>query len=505
MTALWAVARHTIQMSIRRFVGFAIAVVLVAVGALTAWFLEGDQTLVGDLRVVLAWGFRAMSAFSMLLIVFLASTVLDREIVGRQITLLDVKPISRWQVLLGKWIGLAILSLVLTLLFGGVSYASLRWVEYRWAESAGDETERSAGAAIAEREFFSSRRSYVPEVVVTESDIDGWIDRMRAEPELRALSTDPAARAAIATWLRSHPLPIPYAAATRFVARGLPALGSLAPRAVVRHRLYARSEHESLARVAHRWSFGPQSNARPTTTIDAETNAGSEAELEFPTDSVGASGTLSFALENRTGEDGDEIPSRLFVSSTAELEVLVPTGEFEGNFGRGLALFWIRLCMLAGIGVAASTFLRGSVTAFLLTGLVVAGSLNNFVSDLVVQPEAENPVEEWLAARDQGQDEHTHDDGHGHDHAHGHAHDHGHDHGSAADGGILDSLAPLFFLALPDFVDTDPVPDLLVAREIEWRRILRQMCVDIGLRTGGVWILGLFFFYRREVGIPVLD
>ena len=52
---------------------------------------------------------------------------LAREIEERQLQMVDVKPIARWQLWLGKWLGIMTLNATLLLLSAGSVYGTLLW------------------------------------------------------------------------------------------------------------------------------------------------------------------------------------------------------------------------------------------------------------------------------------------------------------------------------------------------------------------------------------------
>jgi ribose transport system ATP-binding protein len=73
-------------------------------------------------------------------------------------------------------------------------------------------------------------------------------------------------------------------------------------------------------------------------------------------------GKLRLTIYNLSGRKENKPPARINIPYNNGLEVLVPAGSFEANFLRALTLLWIRLAMIAAIGIAANTFLSGPVT-----------------------------------------------------------------------------------------------------------------------------------------------
>ena len=198
--------------------------------------------------------------------------------------------------------------------------------------------------------------------------------------------------------------------------------------------------------------------------------SGSTREIHLDAPLIAPDGTLVAMLANVTGPKDEKPPATVSVPLDKGLEVLVQTGSFEANLARGLALLWIRMAMIAAMGLAANTFLSGPIAAFFLLGVLVTGLANSFVASLV----APSPMRFPIAGQPPG--------------------------------------APIVEMAsrglqqvlrlIPDFEDTDPAKDLLIGREISATRVGWQALCDLGLRAGLLFAIGLFAFRRREIGLP---
>ena len=197
----------------------------------------------------------------------------------------------------------------------------------------------------------------------------------------------------------------------------------------------------------------------------------------------------------------------------------MPTGSFAANLVRAQALLWLRMVMLAGIGIAVSTFVRGPIAALFLFGLIVAGSLNSFVYRVVITEGRSFLPRAAHSHAGDTEHSHAHHDHDDHDHDHDgdgipdHApEDHHHEEppwwselAESIGSSLRTHVAPAVLKALPDFDQTASTTDLLVGREIPWSRLARQTAFDVGLRAGVVWIVGLWCFRRRELGLPLYD
>ena len=514
MTAIWAIARNTLLLSIRNMTAVAALATILVGNLLIALFLEGDNTLIGLLRVMITWSFGLSSFVLMLLVLYSAATVLEAEIVGKQITLLDVKPVPRWQFLFGKWLGLSLLLGGLLFLSSLLTYLALQWrvtspPVFDQARSAQRRAETNdAVDDTIDRQLWASRRSWRPRFY----DEVAELQRFRENASRRGATTpvaanDPKFLAHLEELQRVPLITIRYGEDQEILFDGLPR-ATTETELTIRYRVYGRRGEDPTPDVQHRWTLVDPETGR-STPFELESRSGITSEFHASARFVAPDGTLRLRVENRSGPDDDEGEARLIVPTYSGIELLVPTGSFEGNLARGTLLLWIRLILLAGIGIAANTFVRGPVTAFLLLGVILAGSLNSFVYRIVMPS---TTTVESHPAEDHHEDHVDHGDHAGHDHDHD---DQDQDRAQGAEHGLATEflrsvaryfktfVAPTLLRILPDFDATNPAPDLIVAREIGWLRLMGQSLLDIGARAGIFWLIGWFCFQRREIGLPV--
>src|SRR4051812_5744097 len=89
--------------------------------------LKDDQTARGFIQLLLTYNLTVITALLGLSTLWLACGTLARDIEECQIQMVAVKPIARWQIWLGKWLGLLSLNAALLLISGGSVYGLLLW------------------------------------------------------------------------------------------------------------------------------------------------------------------------------------------------------------------------------------------------------------------------------------------------------------------------------------------------------------------------------------------
>ena len=102
------------------------ALLLLAVVGLPL-LIKDDGTARGFTQILLTYTLGSITALLGLSTLWLACGTLARDIEECQIQMLAVKPISRWQIWLGKWLGLVTLNVALLAVAGGSVYGLLLW------------------------------------------------------------------------------------------------------------------------------------------------------------------------------------------------------------------------------------------------------------------------------------------------------------------------------------------------------------------------------------------
>src|SRR2546423_4723816 len=89
--------------------------------------LKDDQTARGFTQLLLTYNLTIITALLGLSTLWLACGTLARDIEECQMQMVAVKPIARWQIWLGKWLGIMLLNAALLAISGGSVYLLLLW------------------------------------------------------------------------------------------------------------------------------------------------------------------------------------------------------------------------------------------------------------------------------------------------------------------------------------------------------------------------------------------
>src|ERR1039457_2636629 len=180
MQRLFAITWLTWKAAFRFRLFLVIAVLLIASVIGLPILIKDDGTARGFTQILLTYTLGAITALLGLSTLWLACGTLARDIEECQIQMVAVKPIARWQIWLGKWLGIMTLNAALLALSGGSVYALLQWRATRLP--ADQQT-------ILRNEVLVSRGSAKPPDVDKEIQAETDLllrDRLQKNPHTRA-------------------------------------------------------------------------------------------------------------------------------------------------------------------------------------------------------------------------------------------------------------------------------------------------------------------------------
>lgn len=454
MQRLLAIAWLTWKAAFRFRLFLVLAALLVVSVAGLPFLIKDDGTARGFTQILLTYTLGTISALLGLSTLWLACGILAREIEDCQMQMVAVKPIARWQIWLGKWLGIMSLNATLLALSGGCVYGLLQWRATRLpadqqevlrsevlvargsakAKSLDKEIEAEADRRLAER----LKQSPVTQVDLPEVRRQ-IIEQVKADYQVVAPGRGHPWRIELGlakNWLRDQPLHlrIKFNAAEKSPSGTFDGLWQVG--VPQKTRLW-RSDLMSLA---------------PDTFH----------EFEIPPNLFDEQGVLTIAFINLND-------TALLFPLEDGMEVLYREGGFALNFARGLGIIFCWMALLAALGLAAASFLSFPVAAFLSLGLLTmvlsSGTLANAVSEGTVA----------------GYDSEKGTTGHS----------------------VLDVAAIPVFRGLLTLInlakDFSPIDSLSTGRSITWGQV-GLACAQIVLLLGGLLgLAGIAMFSRREL------
>jgi len=429
------------------------ALLLVAVAGLPL-LIKDDGTARGFTQILLTYTLSAITGLLGLSTLWLSCGTLARDIEECQIQLVTVKPIARWQVWLGKWLGILSLNAALLAISGASVFALLQWRATRLPD---------AEQKILRNEVLVARGSAKPPGM--EAEIDADTDRQLKErlEKSGGMKVDIAeARRQIREQVKAELQVVPPGFAHIWEID----LGSA--RSYLHGRpIYLRLKFNAADKSASGTFDGVLGVGVPRKTAVYQSELMKLApdtfhEMQLPADLFEEDGRLTVRFGNLSN-------TALLFPLEDGCEVLYPEGGFALNYARGLGVIFCWMALLAAIGLAAASFLSFPVAAFFAMCVLLLCFSTSLMS---------NAVSEGTIG------------------------------GYNAEKGPSGKL-PVDVVAIPVFKavlsviglasDFSPVDSLSTGRSITWAQLARAFGQIVVLLAGAFALFGIAVFNRREL------
>ncbi len=338
--------------------------------------MTGDGTLKGRLQTFVSYGFSLTSFLLSLLTIVVSVYSLTSDIQQKQIYTVLTKPIRRFQLLLGKLLGIILLDVALLVLFSAVIYAIIIYTPKFYKAS-------QAERAQLDNEFFTARAGLIPPEVDVKQEADDTYNKLEETGQLPPDVTDNK----ISRENYKKNLEQSIKLGKRAVAVGHELVWEfhnvkpLDPNQSFFIRFkYDVSVNPPNLQVFSNWFAGDDRQLKygakvqtPIYSFERKDLIRTFHEIEVPADCVAEDGYLAVgffnALLNNTvvifpPEDG--------------LEVLYKADTFTANFIRAVFLILFRLIFLACLGILASTFLSFPVAVLFCLTIFFTGIISGF-------------------------------------------------------------------------------------------------------------------------------
>src|SRR5205814_2603635 len=127
MQQLLAIAGLTWKAAFRFRLFWVLAVLLLGSVVLLPLLLKDDGTAQGFTQILLTYTLGTITTLLAFATLWLACGTLARDVEECQMQMVAVKPIARWEIWVGKWIGIMFLNLLLLAVSGLAVYVLMQW------------------------------------------------------------------------------------------------------------------------------------------------------------------------------------------------------------------------------------------------------------------------------------------------------------------------------------------------------------------------------------------
>lgn len=365
MQRLLAIVWLTWKAAFRFRLFWVLAALLAGSVILLPLLLQDDGTARGFTQILLTYTLSVITALLGFATLWLSCGTLARDIEDCQMQMVAVKPIARWQIWLGKWLGIVTLDAVMLALSGACVAGLLQWRAQRLPEKQ---------QAILRNEILVARGSLKEPLPDIEGDTERILKaRLKDMPD-RQVNVG-LVRNQIREQVKAANQIVPQNMLRRWkIDLGVNRYFLKDQPLFLRVKFYAAQTNASGTYLGI-WEIGPPDSPRRLSTSQSLA-ASTFHEFQIPANLYDEKGILTIDFQNRNDvvllfplEDG--------------LEVLYREGSFMLNFARGLVIMLCWLALLASLGLAAASLLSFPVAAFVSASVLLIGFSSGTLSSAV--------------------------------------------------------------------------------------------------------------------------
>lgn len=490
MRNIWAVARVTIREALRQKAAIALLVVLGVLLPALGFLVGGDTTLPGRAQMFLDWGLRSSRLVLGFITIFVACGTMAWELKFKQAYITLVKPIPRWQFLVGKWVGVGLVNCLILasvgLVIGGFAWhfrgrpaiARDGW-HLRWKMEAvplAGNTEQQRQNAQRDRdillnEVLVARVSLkpIPPRKEIADEIDRVIEQEKDEGRMPSDMSEQVHRDELLEQkLRQYATVAPLAARD-FKFQNLKGAKRQGGWIQIRYCIEPGNAPPN-EMMSYAWQIGVErkTDIRQYNRINEAVRV--VQTLRVPADTISDDGELTVRFINIDPVNPENaFPASAIFAGEKGLEVLYPVGDFESNLLRAVLMILLQMLFLAALGLFAASFLTFPTACLMCLLVFFAGSGVSYLLESI----------SWTMRDDSLMVAHNVTR-------------------------VTRPLVLVFLNVIPDFSVYAPSEALIDGRVVAWNwsiePSLGRAFVDVGVvRTGLVLLAGCWVLKRREV------
>jgi len=454
MQRLLAIAWLTWKAAFRFRLFLVIAVLLLAAVVGLPMVIKDDGTARGFTQILLTYTLSVITGLLGLSTLWLACGTLARDIEECQMQVVATKPIARWQIWLGKWLGIMSLNAALLALSGACVYGLLQWRATKLP--AAEQTVLREQVLVARGS--AREQNYNPEIdATTERILQGRlknspVDKVDVPEVRRQIREQVKADFQLVPPGYSRPWQIDLGFAKNFL-RNKPL------QLRVKFNSAQKSPYGTFVAL---WQVGDPNSANLWRSEPMSLAPDTFHEFQIPANLFDDKGVLTVLFINQND-------TALLFPLEDGLEVLYPQGGFTLNFARGLGIIFCWMALLAALGLMAASFLTFPVAAFFSLAVLTIGLSSGTLHEVVESGTVMG--------------------GNGETGVMGHS--------------VVDAmLIPLFkgCLTVIKLVENfSPIDSLSSGRSISWSELGTAFGQIVLLPGGIIAVIGILLFNRREL------
>jgi hypothetical protein len=368
MQRILAIAWLTWKAAIRFRLFAVIAVLLVLAVVGLPLIIKDDGTAKGFTEIILTYTLSAVTVLLGISTLWLSCGTLARDIEECQIQVIATKPIARWQIWLGKWLGIAALNAVLLILAGGCIYGLLQW---RASKLPAQERADLRSQVMVARG--SAREASQDAEINTETE-QVLQNRLKQSPVTTADLAE--VRKQIREEVKADFQLVPPGYTREWkINLGL-AKDYLKDKPLQLRIKFNAANHSPSGTYIGAWQIGDQNSTNVVQIQQASLSPDNLHEFQIPPNLFKSNGELDIVFGNANA-------TALIFPLEDGMEVLYPESGFTVNFIRALGIIFCWLVLLSAIGLMAASFLSFPVATFFSLAMLVLAFSSDTISEAV--------------------------------------------------------------------------------------------------------------------------
>lgn len=459
MKQILAIAKLTVRAAFRFKIVALLAVFLVVAVTALPLMIKDDGTARGFVQILLTYSLGLTVTTLGLSTLWLSCGMLARDIEDCRIQMVVVKPVARWKIWIGKWVGVMMVNAILMGVAGMVIYGLL---EYRGTKLSAQQR------YVLENEVFVARGS-AQEVPV---DLTKEVEEIYQEKLSQSRDQEEMDKVELKKQIREM-LKHQYQLVPQGMMRvwsiplGHAASGLKDKPLYVRTKFIAMSHNstfEDTRSFPMLWEMGPIDTPQAVRQVVMMTPNVSQ-EIPVPPNLLDEEGCLQIRFMNDQADT-------FFFDMNDGMEVLYRQGGFLVNYLKGLTILFCWLALLAAIGLSASSFLSFPVASFFAISVLILGLSTGTMSQVI--------EEGGISGAN-------------------------HETGKIEQRNMIDQVSVVVFKGLKNVTELvlnfSPVELLSQGRTVTWKMIFNAVFQVVFIVGGIFGAGGIYCFSRRELAL----
>ena len=371
MHKIWAVAKNTIAQAMRMKIALVFVLFLIVVLPIMSLITTGDGTLKGKLQTFTSYSLGLTTFMLSILTIIVSGYSLSSDLKQNLLYTVITKPLKRYQLFLGKFLGVVILNAALLIGFATIIYCITIYMP-QFTKASSPEIE------IADKEFFTARAEIDPMPLDIAAVAEKAYNDIKAQGRLPQDMNPSEFRMRLAKQIEAQ---------SRAVVPGTRRIWqfeSVVPQdpkgSLFLKYKFEVSQNPPGDTITGIWAIGDYRPAKLGNAVNLFEYARSDKtktfhEIELPASYAALDGHIDVIFENYYYNN------TIVIFPEDGLKLLYQSDTFLSNYIRACLVIFCRLIFFAALGVSLSAWLGFPVVILISLAVFFIGLMSGFIID----------------------------------------------------------------------------------------------------------------------------